>query len=210
MNAIIFQSQYGPSVEYSHQDMMNALNVVVYQLPMALAFYGGENYEVIGINYGLVNLAAFLANGENTLFICTKSYLAFVGILPNISIKYCIIAMVEGIKIDSCDEWNIDDIDGKNWKYPLSNSCGQFGRMYQGEICRDDVDSMCPVVKAMNLTALTSPMTHGPAQKGPPPLSCKQTEKGTHVGYYDSLTDTIVQSAFANSLGRTNVEGCCW
>jgi hypothetical protein len=92
MNAIVFQSQYGPSLEYTHSDMMNALNVVVYQLPLALAFYVGENYDLVGINYGLVNLAAFLAN-----------------------------AMVEGIKIDSCDEWNVDDIDGDKWKYPLAN-----------------------------------------------------------------------------------------
>jgi hypothetical protein len=28
---------------------------------------------------------------------------------------------VEGIKIDSCDEWNVDDIDGDKWKYPLAN-----------------------------------------------------------------------------------------
>jgi hypothetical protein len=182
MNAIVFQSQYGPSKEYLHQDLMNALNVAVYQLPVTLAFYGGENFDLVGINYGLVNLAAFLAN-----------------------------AMVEGIKIDSCDEWNTDDIDGQNWKYPLANSCGQFGRSYQGETCREDVDSMCPIVKSMNLTALSSPLTDGPSLKGPPPFTCRPTvEKGTYIGYYDSLTDTIVESAFANSLGRSNVEGCCW
>lgn len=182
MDSIIFQSQYGPSEEYLHQDMMNALNVVVYQLPISLAFYGGENFELVGINYGLVNLAAFLAN-----------------------------AMVEGIKIDSCDEWNTDDIDSENWKYPLANSCGQYGRSYQGEICREDVDSMCPIVKSMNLTALSSPLTDSPSLKGPPPFFCRPTvDKGTFVGYYDSMTETIVQSAFANSMGRSNVEGCCW
>jgi hypothetical protein len=90
-------------------------------------------------------------------------------------------------------------------------SCGQHGRLYQGEICRDDVDSMCPLVKSMNLTATSSPLTDGPSLKGPPPFRCHPTvEKGTYVGYYDSLMDTIVTSAFANSVGRTNVEGCCW
>ena len=182
MNAIVFQSQYGPSIEYVHQDMMNALNVVVYQLPIPLTFYVGDYYEVKGINYGLVNLAAFLAN-----------------------------AMAEGIKTDSCDEWNTDDIDSKNWKFPLSNACGQYGRMYQAEVCRDDTNSMCPIVKSMNLTAASSPLTHGPSLKGPPPFSCHPAGKsGSFVGYYDSLTDTIVDSAFANSLGRTNVESCCW
>ena len=182
MDAIVFQSQHGPSVEYSHQDMMNALNVAVYQLPIDLAFYGGENFELIGINYGLVNMAAMLAN-----------------------------AMVEGIKTDSCDEWNKDDIDSENWKFPLSNSCGQYGRNYQGEMCRDDVDSLCPIVKSMNLTAGSSPSTDSPAMKGPPPLTCGPTvNKGTYVGYYDSVTDSVVESAFANSFGRTNIEGCCW
>ncbi|KAL7474087.1 hypothetical protein ACHAW6_000081, partial [Cyclotella cf. meneghiniana] len=160
---------------------MNSLNVVVYQLPVSLAFYVGENKELVGINYGLVNIAAMLAN-----------------------------AMVEGIKIDSCDEWNTDDIDGENWKFPLSNSCGQFGRTYQAEICQDDVSSMCPVDNTMSITATSSPQTHSPVSKGPPPFSCRPTSNETFAGYYDSLTDTIVQSAYANSVGKTQIEGCCW
>ena len=181
MDSIVFQSQYGPSEEYAHIDMMDALNVAVYQLPISLAFFNGANSELAGINYGLVNLGAMLAN-----------------------------AMVAGIKYDSCDEWNTDDIDGKNWRFPLSNSCGQYGRMYQREICREDVDSMCPIINSMNTTALSGPSTHGPNLKGPPPFTCGLNPKDTHVGYYDSITDVIVESAFANSLGRTGVEGCCW
>jgi hypothetical protein len=41
LDAIVFQSLYGPSVEYTLEDLMNSLNVVVYQLPVSLAFYVG-------------------------------------------------------------------------------------------------------------------------------------------------------------------------
>ena len=181
--AVVFQSLYGPSREYNLQDMMIALNVIVYQLPISLTFHVGESSNgLLGINYGLVNMAAFLAN-----------------------------AMAEGIKTDSCDEWNTDDIDGENWKFPLSNACGQYGRLYQSETCRQDVDSICPLDNEMNITATSSPLTHGPSFTGPPPFSCERAvDKNDHAGYYDSLTDTIVSSAFANTVGRTNTAGCCW
>jgi hypothetical protein len=42
----VFQSLYGPSREYNLQDMMIALNVVVYQLPISLTFHVRESCSV--------------------------------------------------------------------------------------------------------------------------------------------------------------------
>eukprot|EP01082_Thalassiosira_pseudonana_P004651 g4370.t1 g4370 contig15:888758-891022(-) len=179
---VVLRSQNGPSSEYTFDDMLTALDTMEFKLPRPVSFFLGENNQLKGLNYGLVNLAAFLAN-----------------------------AMVEGIRIDSCEEWNTDDIDGTGWKYPLSNSCGMNTREYTREVCREDVNYQCPTDNTMEITATSKPGENWieKGKAGPPPLSCAPSDGG-YPGYYDALTDTVVQAAFANTRGRVDTEGCCW
>lgn len=52
-------------------------------------------------------------------------------------------AVVQSIRDDACDEHNTHKFSGK---YPVSNSCGQFGLSYQSISCTGkNIDMTCPL-----------------------------------------------------------------
>jgi predicted chitinase len=150
-----------------------------------------------GYKYGLVNIAAFLAQ-----------------------------SMKETIQYNACDENSWDLVNGK---YPLSNACGQLGQSYQDYQCSAaEAHMACTVNPNMEIKATTNakwygapgPLFCGPKAKYPftgiwdytkecnkpwanPPEFCDEYE-GQKAGGYDNT------SPQANSLGRTDVEGCCF
>lgn len=69
-------------------------------------FYVGDGYSPKSLEYGLVNIAAFLAEG-----------------------------VVQSIYYDACDENSWEMID---YRYPISNSCGQEGKSYQDDVCKEE------------------------------------------------------------------------
>ncbi|KAL7542299.1 hypothetical protein ACHAXR_011641 [Thalassiosira sp. AJA248-18] len=182
INSVALQSNGSPSTAYTFPNFMNSLEIAVLQLPVDKAFFVGEGTrgrlpKLSGVEYGLVNIAAFLSN-----------------------------AMEEGIRIDSCDEWNTDV---KFDTLPLSNGCGQYGRSYEAEECPENEPFQCALISTMEMTAVD-----GNIENNAPPFTCRarQFDGGQEIfpGYYDSFDDVVIQSPYANSLGRTDVEGCCW
>lgn len=180
--SIILQSEQGPSSAYTFPDFMAALQLSVYELPADKSFFiglgvAGRLEGLSSIEYGLVNMAAFLTT-----------------------------AMAEGIRIDSCDEWNVDNIFDR---LPLSNSCGQHGRSYNEEICQKEEPFHCSKDTSMFVQAVNSP----PNSKVPP-MECRPREVGqgreVFPGYFDTVDSTVVQSAFSNTIGETRIESCCY
>ena len=129
-----------------------------------------------GIAHGLANLAAFLAH-----------------------------AMVTSIKYDVCDEFNVDATDLTS-KYAISNSCGQWGRSYQDEVCMGDGAFMtCDVDPDMAVTAASYLF----ASNVPPPFECQPKKNATDfTGHWDAelgLKSEIYP--YANRAGAIHNEG---
>jgi len=181
IKSAVLQSNGSPSTAYTFKDFLASLDLAVTQLPVDKAFFVGQGSpKLLGAEYGLVSIAAFLSN-----------------------------AMEEGIKIDSCAEWNTDSLfDSLSERFPLSNACGQYGREYQDEVCSELEPYHCPATTA-EVTAID-----GNIEKNVPPFTCRvrTIDDGAEIfpGYYDSVEGVVIQSAYANTLGRTDVEGCCW
>ena len=152
--------------------------------------------------YGLVNIAAFLAQ-----------------------------AMVDSIIHDSCDELNIEYLpadqtdgvgfdDGKDqFRFPLANACGQNGRSYQ--------DEGCPIRRDKNLydcaTQLNSEqifemesqgISRGLWRGAPKAFFCGPTNiQGVNVGFWDAMVGIEERDSdipISSSSGRNDVEACCW
>ena len=103
-------------------------------------------------------------------------------------------AMEEGIRIDSCDEWNTDSMDDFGEKYPLSNSCGQYGRSMDEE-CQEMEPFQCALDKTMEITAVD-----GNIDTNIPPFTCRARifdgVKEIFPGYYDAADDVVIQSKY--------------
>jgi hypothetical protein len=149
--------------------------------------------------YGLVNIAAFLAQ-----------------------------AMKETIRYDACDENSWDRVGPKEM-YPISNSCGQLGQSYQDYHCSEEEKHMeCPVDPEMTITAVThakwwgapGPLMCGPKSSIPqtgywdyayecnnpwksPPETCDVYDE-------QKAGKAMNDEPYPNAAGRTDVEGCCW
>jgi hypothetical protein len=165
-----------PSAMYTYEPFIKSLQVMAvdgFGADFKFNLWeGGAKYH-----YGLVNLAAFLAN-----------------------------CMVESIEADTCDELNWQQESGR---HALSNACGQEFRSYQDETCDTSEDIFsCEVVTSVQITA-TSNSTDTSA---PPPFQCKPgSGEGYFSGYWDAPNGPFVPNAkYANDLGRTDVEGCCF
>eukprot|EP00581_Thalassiosira_minuscula_P003924 CAMPEP_0183746096 /NCGR_PEP_ID=MMETSP0737-20130205/66577_1 /TAXON_ID=385413 /ORGANISM="Thalassiosira miniscula, Strain CCMP1093" /LENGTH=782 /DNA_ID=CAMNT_0025981777 /DNA_START=50 /DNA_END=2398 /DNA_ORIENTATION=- len=187
INSVVLQSNGSPSTTYTFSDFMNSMDMAVFQFPADKAFFVGEGTgarfqrKLTGVEYGLVNIGLFLSN-----------------------------AMEEGIKIDSCDEWNTDFMyDNLREKYPLSNACGQYGRSYEDEECHQMEPFQCPLNTTLELTAVV-----GNTYMNVPPFTCRARifdgANEIFPGYYDVADDVVIKSPYANTLGRTDVEGCCY
>ena len=196
----LYESPMGgwlPSSVYKYADLRESLDVMATEGVAGKKFYIGEDVTN-GHVYGMVNIAAFLAQ-----------------------------SMKETIKYDACDENSWDLVGGK---YPLSNACGQLGQSYQDYHCSEEEKHMeCPVDPNMSITAVTHAKwygAHAPLYCGPktdeqpfsgfwdygyecnkgwanPPESCDVYE-GQKAGKFDQ------SRPYANTAGRTDVEGCCW
>ncbi len=171
------------STAYTMEGLMSALDIVVNKFPSDKTFFVGDsNGEITGLQYGLVNFAAFLSQ-----------------------------AMSEGIRMNSCDEWNTDYIFQDNTeKFPLSNACGQYERAYDLEVCQSTEPFECPIDRNMEVTAVDRDQNFMPGKTGPPAFSCEPYVEDTFPGFYDLFDDLVIENAYSNSLGRINVAGCCW
>ena len=159
-------------------------------------FYMGDD-SARGHLYGLVNIAAFLAQ-----------------------------SMKETIQYNACDENSWDLVNGM---YPLSNSCGQLGQSYQDYKCSESEAHMeCFVNPDMEIKATTNAKWYG----APGPLFCGPKAKYPSTGFWDHSKECNKpwadpretcdvyegqkaggfdsSSPIPNSLGRTDVEGCCF
>lgn len=190
------QSTWIPSTVYRYQDLLDGLRVM-YNDGVANKFFFMGDDSPNGYKYGLVNIAAFLAQ-----------------------------SMKETIQYNACDENSWDLVNGK---YPLSNACGQLGQSYQDYQCSaSEAHMACTVNPNMEIRATTNAKWYGapgplfcaPKSKVPftgfwdyakecnkpwdsPPSYCSEYE-GQKAGGYDN------SSPVANSMGRTDVEGCCF
>lgn len=171
-----------PSIWYEYDDFIAALR------PIAVGGLGGGDVakffyvgqtDNLGVVNGLVNVAAFLAH-----------------------------AHVVSIKYDACDEFNVDKTDFTE-KYAISNSCGQWGRSYQDEVCvGNDAYMTCDVDVDIAMSAVTSLNE----KKAPPPFYCKPKKSATDfTGHWDRSTGTLDETLpFSNRRGRVDTAGCCW
>jgi len=111
--------------------------------------------------------------------------------------------VTQAIKYDSCDENNYEMVD---FRYPISNACGQNGRSYQDDMCTggDEGEGYeCEVDSSMEMYGVTHARWIG----APPPLYCG--DKST--GYWDHFKGLEINDPpFANLAGRADVRGCCW
>lgn len=135
-------------------------------------FYIGDGYSSKSVEYGLVNIAAFVAQG-----------------------------ITQSIHYDACDENSWETVE---FRYPISNSCGQEGKSYQQDVCTDDEEGMeCEVDPTMEIRGVT----HGRWVGAPPPMYCGDRS----VGYWDHLTGLEEHDPpFKNKSGRSDIKGCCW
>jgi len=128
-------------------------------------------------------------------------------------------SLQESIHYNACDENSWDGLGGQ---YPLSNACGQLGQSYQDYTCSaEEAHMACEVDPNMEIVATTNAKWWG----APPPLFCGPKSSFPTTGYWNSFAScsggvcddyegqkggAVVDSATPNSLGRTDVEGCCW
>jgi len=185
-----------PSTIYRYDGFSAGLKLMYKDGVAGKLFYMGDGSQN-GHYYGLVNIAAFLAQ-----------------------------SMKETIQYDACDENSWDDSTGR---YAISNSCGQLGQAYQDYHCSEEEAHMeCAVDPNMQITGVTNAKWWG----APAPMKCGPKSVYPFTGYWDHLyecnkswldppevcTDYEGQlgggenneAAFASSIGRTDVEGCCW
>ncbi len=165
-----------PSTMYTYGPFIESLKIMgVEGFGADFKFYlweGGAKYH-----YGLVNLAAFLAN-----------------------------CMVESIEADTCDELNWQQESGR---HAISNACGQEFRSYQNETCDTSEDIFsCEVLASVQITAASN----STETSAPPPFQCKPgSGEGYFSGYWDAPNGPFVPNTkYANDLGRTDTEGCCF
>jgi len=193
--------QWLPSTVYGFDGFFEGLQVMYKEGVNGKTIYMGGNDPDCPhcFMYGLVNIAAFLAQ-----------------------------AMKETIRYDACDENSWDRV-GDMKMYPISNACGQLGQSYQDYHCKEEERFMeCEVDTNMSIKAVThakwwgapGPLFCGPKSQYPhtgywdfafecnnqwanPPLYCDVYE-GQKGGKH------IDDAPYANAAGRTDVEGCCW
>eukprot|EP00578_Thalassiosira_sp_NH16_P013194 CAMPEP_0181125170 /NCGR_PEP_ID=MMETSP1071-20121207/26891_1 /TAXON_ID=35127 /ORGANISM="Thalassiosira sp., Strain NH16" /LENGTH=815 /DNA_ID=CAMNT_0023210563 /DNA_START=54 /DNA_END=2498 /DNA_ORIENTATION=- len=127
--------------------------------------------------------------------------------LVNIA-AFLALSQTESISNNACDEYHMDSIDGK---FPISNSCGQFGNNYQDYTCSDMAEKAmeCPVSPDMDVTAVSSGRyASNPNYGHRPNFYCGPGEWFTGAYHPDLMF--LQEGPFANRAGRTNVKSCCF
>jgi len=106
---------------------------------------------------------------------------------------------------DACDEHNTQLINGR---FPVSNSCGQYGQSYQDMVCSaDDAGKECPLDLNQSFSAATRPLD----PRAPQAFKCAPKSQFPVTGFWDETrSEEIHNTAFASQIGRIDVEGCCW
>ncbi len=186
-----------PTTRYSYNGLVASLkemtNDGIKSDGRSFVFYTGQ--DVRRIEYGLTNLAAFLAN-----------------------------AMAESLSYDTCDEFNTDTDIYLFGRYPLSNACGQNKRSYQDEVCaitttaatqttttsansegetnveEKVVDMSCSVDTEMDIESMgfSSGILGVPT---PPRFTCRPKENTTdYAGYWDDKTGEMNAIEYPNSM----------
>jgi len=168
-------------------DLMHATGAGSFKLYFGVDSEGDNAYK-----YGLVNLAAFLAQAKQ-----------------------------ETIRYNVCDENNWDNYSSDG-KAAISNSCGQLSQSYQDYTCSaEEAHMQCDVDLSMEITASTNaqwwgappPLRCGPKIKYPttgywnPNLSCPAGGCNSYAG---QVGGQEIETTTANQAGRTDIEGCCW
>jgi hypothetical protein len=173
-----------PTKLYQYDGFVNALGIFSKGKMGSNHFYLGDD-AVGGENFGLVNIALFLAH-----------------------------ASVESVKFDVCDEisWEKDvfgmyplsnacgqgRFTGSTSEYASSNQC-----------TAEEASMACQVDANMKAIAETQATWPG----APPPLECYPTTSPARVtGAWNPLLDSIDPNNVPspNSFGSTDVAGCCW
>ncbi len=120
--------QWLPSTVYGFDGFFEGLQLMYKQGVNGKKIYMGGNDPACPhcFMYGLVNIAAFLAQ-----------------------------AMKETIRYDACDENSWDRV-GDMKMYPISNACGQLGQSYQDYHCKEEEKFMeCEVDTSMSIKAVS-------------------------------------------------------
>jgi len=125
------------------------------------------------------------------------------GGLLNIAL-FLTYAIEMSILDDACDEHNTQLINGR---YPVSNSCGQYGENYQDIVCSaEDAGKECPLDPNQSFSAVTSSFD----LKAPQPFKCAPKTQYRVTGFWDEVElEENDQTAFSNQVGRVDVEGKC-
>jgi hypothetical protein len=98
-------------------------------------------------------------------------------------------AMVQSIQDDACDEHNIQLVSGK---YPVSNSCGQFGLSYQDINCTGaDADMTCPLDPNQSFSGVTRPL----ALRAPQPFRCAPKSQFPGKTFLSDKAFNVVKTA---------------
>jgi hypothetical protein len=136
--------QWLPSTVYGFDGFFEGLQVMYKEGVNGKTIYMGGNDPDCPhcFMYGLVNIAAFLAQ-----------------------------AMKETIRYDACDENSWDRV-GDMKMYPISNACGQLGQSYQDYHCKEEERFMeCEVDTNMSIKAVSF-VVNGVRQKRSDDIVC--------------------------------------
>ena len=173
-----------PSTNYIYADFIKSLHSMsvdgVGGDDAMIYFYTGQTDDPQSLVHGMVNIAAFLSHAMS----------------------------LHSIKYDLCDEYNVDNTDNTQ-KYAISNSCGQYGRSYQDEVCVGK-DSYMTCNANTNMAMVAADSLRG--DKTPPPFECRPRDNpNDFTGHWDASLGVLSDEfPYSNRYGALHNEGCCW
>ena len=170
------------------------------------------------LEYGLVNIAAFLGHAMTTSIIYDVCDEFHWETSNDYNRNTTTTATTSSTATnDSSTTATTSTTNAMGDRYAISNSCGQNYQNYQDFHCSsssttaaDDESYMeCKVNPNMIIQASTS-LTYTNA---PPPLSCmpRSTMDVPYTGYFDVDEGRVMTDyPYKNTYGRTDIEGCCY
>jgi hypothetical protein len=185
------QNTWVESTVYRYSGFLAGMRVMYQDGVANKFFYMGEDGVVNGHLYGLVNIAAFLAQ-----------------------------SMKETIKYDACDENSYDFVDGKYPLSNACGQLGQSYQDYHCSEadkhmeCAVDPNMEIRATTNAKWFGAPQPLYCGPRKKYPETgfwdhsAPCTGGVCDDYPGQKSGAENN--NGAVANSNGRTDVEGCCW